>query len=325
MNRRRALCVCAAAAGVVLLPRAEPDRLVSAWHGQALGARASMLLAHPDPQASRRVLTHALEEIWRLEKIFSLHLPGSELAMLNRDGRLLKASTDLRVVLSESRRISGSSGGAFDATVQPLWRMYAAHFARNPSADAGPGAHAIEVARGLVDYRQLEVEGARVTFARPGMAVTLNGIAQGYITDRVVDLLRDAGFANVLVQLGETFAGAPPADGRPWRIGIPDPHAPDRVIERFDVADSAVATSSGFATRFDRTGRHHHLLDPTTCKSPNHCAAVTVLAPRAILADGLATALAVLPPAAAPRLLGVTGATALHIAADGSRRWLGGA
>jgi FAD:protein FMN transferase len=324
MNRRRAIAVIAAAtAGLGFLPRTGSSRLVHAWHGQALGAKASMLLAHPDAQAVRRVLARCLDEIWRLERIFSLHLPESELAVLNREGRLVAASTDLRVVLSESRHISASSGGAFDATVQPLWRMYDAYFAQNPGDGAGPGARQIDAALALVDYRRLEVEGARVAFTRRGMAVTLNGIAQGYITDRVADLLRDAGFSSVLVQLGETFAGAPPADGRPWRIGIPDPRAPDRVIETFDVADGAIASSSGFATRFDSSGRHHHLLDPMSGKSPHHCAGVTVVAPRAILADGLATALAILPSTAAGPLLAETGARALYVAADGGRQWLG--
>jgi thiamine biosynthesis lipoprotein len=323
MNRRRALTVIATAAGMALLPRARASVPVQAWHGQALGAKASLLLAHPDHRATRRVLARCLDEIWRLEKIFSLHLPDSELAVLNREGHLKAASTDLRVVLSESRRISASSCGAFDATVQPLWRLYGAHFARNPRDEAGPDAHAIEAALRLVDYRRLEIEGARVAFTRPGMAATLNGIAQGYITDRVADLLRDAGFSSVLVQLGETFAGDSPADGRPWRIGIPAPRTPERLIEAFDADNSAIATSSGLATPFDRTGRHHHLLDPATGTSARSWAGVTVVASRAMLADGLATALAILPPAAAPSLLRGASARALLVAADGSRRWHG--
>ena len=115
------------------------------------------------------------------------------------------------------------SGGAFDVTVQPLWQLYAAHFAANPDDAAGPPAPRLELARRRVGHRALALDGAGVRLLRPGMAVTLNGIAQGYVTDRVAELLRDAGFASVLVQLGETFAGAPPADGVPWRIGIPVP------------------------------------------------------------------------------------------------------
>jgi thiamine biosynthesis lipoprotein len=220
--------------------------------------------------------------------------------------------------------MSELSGGAFDVTVQPLWELYAAHFAARPDDLAGPPADRIEAARRRVDYRAVALDGARIRFLRPGIAVTLNGIAQGYITDRVADLLRAAGFASVLVQLGETLAGAPRSDGQPWRVGIPDPFAPDRVIETLAGVDVGIATSSGRATRFDASGRHHHLFDPTTGQSAERCASVTVLAPRATTADALSTALAVLPPRAAPRLLRQADAAALFVAADGSRRWLKG-
>ena len=206
--------------------------------------------------------------------------------------------------------------------MQPLWQLYAAHFAANPDDVAGPPVHRIEAARRRVDYRAVAMDGPRVGFLRPGMAVTLNGIAQGYITDRVAELLRAAGFASVLVQLGETVAGAPRSEGRPWRVGIPDPFAPDRVLETLDAVEVAIATSSGRATRFDAAGRHHHLFDPATGRSADRYASVTVVAARATAADALSTALAVASPAAAPHLLREADAAALFVAADARSRWL---
>jgi thiamine biosynthesis lipoprotein len=154
------------------------------------------------------------------------------------------------------------------------------------------------------------------------MAVTLNGIAQGYITDRVTDLLRAARFDSVLVQLGETRAGAPRSEGRPWRVGIPDPFVPGGMIETVEAVDLAIATSSGPATRFDAAGRHHHLFDPATGRSADRWASVSVVAPRATTADALSTALAVSPAATTTDLLRGADASALLVAADGSRRWL---
>jgi FAD:protein FMN transferase len=325
VSRRRALSVIAGAAGLMVAPlgrgsRSEPP--IYQWRGVALGAEASLRLAHPDRDAAARTVDRCLDEIARLERIFSLHRPDSELRRLNRDGRLKAASHDLRILLAEARRFGELSGGAFDVTVQPLWRLYAAHFAAHPGDSLGPPAARLEATRRRVDYRAIALDGAQVRLLRPGMGVTLNGIAQGYITDRVADLLRAAGFASVLVQLGETFAGEPPSDGRAWRIGIPDPFAPERLIERLDVVDLAIATSSGHATRFDAAGRHHHLLDPSTGRSAGRCASVTVLAPRATTADALSTALAILPLAAAPGLLRQAEAKAFYVASDGSRQWL---
>jgi thiamine biosynthesis lipoprotein len=325
VSRRQTLAALAGTALSMFAPVARgipSESPLYEWRGQALGARGRLLLADCDQRAAERAATLCRNEIERVERIFSLYRADSELVALNRCGRLDAASHDLRIVLAEALRISELSGGALDVTVQPLWELYAAHFAAHPGDTVGPPAYQLEAARRRVDHRALALDGARVRLLRPGMAVTLNGIAQGYLTDRVADLLRDAGFANVLVQLGETFAGAPPSDEAPWRIGIADPHVPDRMIETLAVLDVAVATSSGFATRFDAAGGHHHLFDPKTGRSADQCASVTVLAPRATTADALSTALAVLPRGAAPDLLRQARATALYVASDGRRQWL---
>jgi thiamine biosynthesis lipoprotein len=159
-----------------------------------------------------------------------------------------------------------------------LWRLYADHFARNPEDRDGPDPKAVAAALATVDFRRLDVGPERITLGAEGMAVTLNGIAQGYITDRVAGLLRRAGVRDVLIQLGETRALGHRPDGRPWRIGIADPRAPERIARRLPLANRAVATSGGYGARFDRLGRHHHLFDPATGRSAGHYLAVSVIA-----------------------------------------------
>lgn len=322
LSRRRLLAVTAAAAGLGLAGTLGPGRgqagVVHAWTGQALGAESRLLIAYPDAAAARRILERCLEEIWRLERIFSLHRPDSELCRLNRDGRLNMASHDLRLLLAEARRFGAFTDGAFDVTVQPLWRLYAAHFQTHPGSRSGPPEEALEAVRALVDYRAIGIEGARVGFARPGMAATMNGIAQGYITDRVANLLREAGLPRVLVQLGETFAGEAPEAGLPWRVGIADPDRAGRVLTTVDAENLAIATSSGRAGAFDRAGRHHHLFEPATGHSTERCAGVTVLAGSATVADALSTALSIMPLEAAPRVLRAAGGRrAIYHLSDG--------
>jgi thiamine biosynthesis lipoprotein len=86
--------------------------------------------------------------------------------------------------------------------VQPLWRAYEAHFWSRAQIAPDIAARAAEVARRLVDYRRVQAGAARISLA-PGMAITLNGIAQGTITDRVADLVRNEGFEQAVVGLGE--------------------------------------------------------------------------------------------------------------------------
>lgn len=327
VSRRRVLTLMAAATGLPLLGRGDAARSAPVprhvWRGTALGAPAELVVAHPDATVARRAAGVCLAEVARLERAFSLFQPDSEIARLNRDGILAAPSQDLRALLAEAQRFGALTDGAFDVTVQPLWRLHAQHFA-SPGADPdGPSARAVAAARALVDYRGIDLSPRRVALARPGMALTLNGIAQGYITDRVADLLRDLGFGRVLVQLGEIRALDAPPDAPAWRVGLSDPESPAEVRTRIALRDRAAATSSGLTARFDPAARHHHLFDPASGISARRWRSVTVVARRATAADALSTALAVAPPETAARLLAAGGADyAVVTELDGERRIL---
>ena len=325
-GRRRALTITAAAAGAWLLPwpgsgpGAGAAQTLRRWRGVALGARAEILLYHRDRDAADRLIAACLSEIARLERVFSLYRADSALCALNRDGALAFPPMDLVRLLADARRFSGLTDGAFDVTVQPLWRLYADHFSRPGADPGGPGAAAVARARALVDYAALSVASDRIAFARPGMAVTLNGIAQGYITDRVADLLRRGGIERVLVSLGETRGLGRHPDGRAWRVGLADPRDPGRSAETIEIEDRAVATSGGYGTRFDAAGRHHHLFDPRTGRSSNRYLSVSVIAPTATTADALSTALTAMPVSQAQGVLDAAGrATALFTTGSGAR------
>jgi len=308
MVTRRRLLIGAAAAGLTLPFGAAANPRAFRWRGVALGAEATILLHHPDRGAAERIVAACVAEIARLEAIFSLYRPGSALRRLNRAGALDAPPPELVALLSEAKTIAALTGGAFDPTVQPLWRLYAAHFAAADADPAGPAAEAIDRARALVDHRAVAVDSARISL-RPGMAVTLNGIAQGYVTDRVAELLRGAGLAHVLIDLGEVRALDGRPDGTPWRVALGAADGPT-----IDLTDRAVTTSRPDGTRFG--GHFHHLFDPATGRSADRATAVSVIAPRATTADALSTALAVLP-VAAPGLLRATGADAAWL--DGRR------
>jgi thiamine biosynthesis lipoprotein len=301
VTRRRAITLVAAAAGLGLSGlaltglggrRAGAETLrLHRWQGVALGARANLAILHPDEIEARRLIALARAEIARLEKVFSLYRAESALARLNRDGRLPEPPLEMVALLDRARRWSVLTDGAFDVTVQPLWSLYQAHFAEAGADPRGPGPAALDAARRLVDYRGLEVSTRRIAFARPGMAVTLNGIAQGYVTDRVADLLRREGLERVLIDLGEIRAlGAGPAGG-PWRVGLADPSEPGRIRETLEVVDRAVATSAATGTVFGGEGRHHHIFDPASGRSAQGLLAATAVAARATDADACSTAL----------------------------------
>jgi FAD:protein FMN transferase len=320
LSRRRFLSVSAgvAAMGLMPLPAFATSPLLRCWSGSALGGPASIAIHHPDPVGADRLIERCVAEIGRLEGIFSLYRPDSALCRLNRDGHLADPPSDLVVLLSESVRFSRLTDGAFDVTVQPLWRLYADHFSQvDPPAD-GPNRAAVERALALVGYDRLQIDADRIAFAQTGMAVTLNGIAQGFITDRIATILRSGGCDSVLADLGEIRALGTHPDGRPWQIGLADPWVPDRIAHTLDITDRAVATSAASGFQFEPSGRFHHLLDPATGLSARRYASVSVVAQDATAADALSTALTLMPTTEAERMLSAgAGSMALYTHPDG--------
>jgi FAD:protein FMN transferase len=311
LTRRRFLRIAASAAALPLIPALRSAAAAPApvaWRGVAMGAMASMTLVHPDRGAAQRLIERCLAEIDRLEAIFSLYRPDSALVQLNSEGVLHYPPLELVELMSWAGALAQQSGGAFDPTVQPLFELYARHFAEASPNPAGPPPGRIAETLKLVDHGLVEVSSERIRLRRAGTSVTLNGIAQGYVTDRIAALLRDDGLTNMLLDLGELSAAGRHPNGRPWQAGIADPAAPMETLFNVELQGQpdglpALATSGGYGTAFDALRRHHHLFDTKTGHSAARYASVTVAAPNALLADGLSTALCVMPPSEAMGLM----------------------
>jgi thiamine biosynthesis lipoprotein len=198
-------------------------------------------------------------------------------------------------LLKASLLFGGLTDGAFDPTVQPLWQLYADHFASQSPDSEGPSPQKLAEALAKVGRHGLLVNEDRIALARHGAAITLNGIAQGYATDRVVERLRAAGLSTTLVNMGEIRAIGARPEGAPWRVGLADPERPGALTETVDLVDRAVATSAGAGFRFDSAGRFTHLFDPATGRSPQRYSTVSVIAPTATEADALSTAFSLMP------------------------------
>lgn len=327
VSRRRAITLTAAA---LMTPAASRAGMAAAltpfrWRGVALGATADLTLYAESRAQAVDVMAACLAEIERLEAIFSLHRPDSLLVRLNGDGFLAQPPAELVELLSLALRLGELSAGRFDPTIQPLWTLIADHFARPDADPAGPRPAALAAARDKVDHRFVRVGADRIAFARPGVQVTLNGIAQGYITDRVGALLRAHGFGPALVNLGEALAIERKPDGQAWRIGVRMPGDPTRLSEEIEIESGAVATSAGRGLLFDAGGRFNHIIDPTRLICADRDASVTVLASSAAVADGLSTLVAVLAVSAEDILphLARFDARAYLVDPNGQGRWIG--
>ncbi len=325
-TRRRALTILAGAAmgGLVASPApAAPSDGDRIWEGVALGADARIVLQGFTSAAAETLIADCQTEVARLEAVFSLHDKGSALARLNRHGHLADAPDDLLDLVAHARRFHVLSGGAFDPSVQPLWELYAAHFRDRPADENGPSADAVSAAVARIGFERVGMGGRSLTLPA-GMSLTLNGIAQGYITDRVTDLLRARGARHVLVDLGEFRAAGTKLDGRPWRVGLRNPVSPLRLDGDVPLTANALATSGGYGTHFDAKGRYHHLFDPRTGACARRTLSVSVVAPTATEADALSTAFSIMDRPAIAGVLKELPQTGVRLVdADGKVRLAG--
>lgn len=285
-----ALCGAPGSAMGGMLTAMPKEGRLHEWRGFALGAEVSLQIYHDDKIEADGIIYNAVSILREMERLFSLYDDDSVLSQLNREGKLLVPPQEFHDLLSKAADVSRQTAGAFDITVQPLWRFYKTYFSKTNFEDKKALDEELPNIHNLVGYERLHITKDIISFDQVGMAVTLNGIAQGYVTDKVSDYLKGQGLTSVLVDLGEFRALGPQADNSPWRIAVADPVNFGHFSEVLDVTKGAVATSSGLGDTFDTIGKFHHILDPHNGKSPQKYLSVTVLAPEATMADALSTA-----------------------------------
>ncbi|MBD9628377.1 FAD:protein FMN transferase [Ensifer sp. ENS06] len=281
LTRRRLIAISAVLATAPAIAHA--SAATRFWTGQALGARASIRIAHPEAET---IVSRVMAEIDRLENILSLYRANSALCRLNRDGHLQDPPFELLECLSLANAVHLACGGRFDPTVQPLWTLWA----QSAANGTRPGPADVDRVRGNVGWGKVKLDAAAITL-HPGMALTLNGIGQGYVADRVAAMLEAEGLTDILIDTGEfrALGGRPGGGGWPVRL---------ESGQRLPLRQRAVATSAPLGTTFDQAARDGHILDPLTgMPAPANWRSVSVSAPSAAIADALATAACLMPDA----------------------------
>ena len=280
-----------AISGTALVKLTKADILKKVtWQGIALGSPAEITIYHPNQKEAEDILSESHKKLVQLENLFSLYKEDSQLSMLNKNGYVENPHPDMLALLNLSKKYAEMTNGAFDVTVQPLWDLYNEAFIKT---NKPPLESEIEKTLSLVDWRSISVSNNLINYEKKGMSTTLNGIAQGYITDKISEHLINSGINNTLVQLGEYRGIGDHPDGRPWRLLLSNPEHTDSIGE-IEFTNAAVATSAGLGTPFDLSGKYHHIFDPKNGDNANNYLQVSVTSKTAAEADALATAFLIL-------------------------------
>ncbi len=258
--------------------------------GLAFGTTVTIKVLHDDAWAAEAAIEDALRQVRKIDSLMSLHQEQSQVVALNRRAIVTAPDQHLLYVLGFSQQLSRLTAGAFDITVQPLWPVF------RLACDRGalPEREQIAAAKNLVNWQRLELGRRQVRLQKAGMAITLNGVAQGYAVDVALAALHKHGVRHALLDTGEFGSMGRKTGGQPWMLGIAHPRRHEAVAARVVMDGRKVATSGDYATFFSPDFVHHHIFDPATGDSPSELASVTVVAPTGILADGLSTAFMVM-------------------------------
>ena len=240
---------------------------------------------------SEEAVNKAVQEINRLDAMFSVGNTDSDVTKINKNGSG-EVSEETAFIMSRAMQISKETKGAFDITIYPvmeLWGFTTKNY-RVPESS--------EIAEVLkhVSYTNVEINGQQVTLS-DGASIDLGGIAKGYTSSRVIQIMKDCGIEHAIVNLGGNVQVlGRKSDGSDWRVAIQNPDSENSYLGVLSTADRAVITSGGYERYFEQDGQvYHHIIDPHTgYPSESDLTSVTIVCSDGTTADALSTALFVM-------------------------------
>ncbi|MCU9950030.1 FAD:protein FMN transferase [Pseudomonas sp. PDM13] len=291
------------------------------FEGPTMGSRYSVQYLReagaPAPEQARQATEAILAEI---DQQFSTYRADSEVSRFNAlpAGRCMALPAPMLELVGFGERLSAESDGAFDLTLELLLDLWG--FGPQARSQRVPSEAELAAALARTGHRHLAVRDGQLC-KDVDLKLDFNAIAAGYAVDRVSARLAELGVRSSLVEItGEMKARGRKADGSPWRVAIEAPRDDEQQAQRIvALQDMAISTSGDYRNYFLEGGRRYsHTLDPHSGAPIAHdLAAVTVLDPSALRADGLSTLLLVLGPQAGPAFAEARGVAAFFVSRQG--------
>lgn len=256
----------------------------------------TMVEIRADGDAALGAIEDAFDEIAWVHRTMSFHDRDSDVARINRalPGAHVEVDPGTAALLALALEIAAASGGLFDPTVAPLL------------VDAGLLPRPVRPRHDGADWRDIELVSPCTISLRRALWIDLGGIAKGYAVDLAVESLRRSNIARGCVNAGgdlRVFGDTPET--------VHIRRGDGEVARLLELSDGAIATSAPFERedREDASAESPHV-DGRTRRFIAAPRAVSVLAPRAVLADAL-TKVVLADPLKASPVLARYGATAL--------------
>lgn len=261
-----------------------------------LGSPFEVTAVANDTVKANEYIDLAVAEVKRIENLISDWIPTSQISEINRNAGIkpVKVDTEVFELVERAIKISQITNGAFDisyASMDKIWKF-------DGSMKVMPTEEAIKKSVAKIGYKNIILNPKEHTIflKLEGMKLGLGGIGQGYIADKVKDLLFSKGCVSGIINVsGDINAWGKQPDGKPWTVGIVNPLNKNKIFATFPIEDSAVETSGSYEKYVIFNGiRYSHIIDPRTGYPAKGVVSVSVFAKQTEIADALATGIFVL-------------------------------
>ena len=261
-----------------------------------LGSPFEITVVATDSVQAKLYTDLAISEVKRIENLVSDWIPTTQISQVNQNAGIKPIKVDQEVfdLVERAIKISKLTSGAFDisyASMDKIWKF-------DGSMKKMPTEDAIKKSVEKVGYQNiiLNPKDKTIFLKNKGMKLGLGGIAQGYIADKIKEVLQEKRCTSGLVNVsGDINTWGKQPNGEPWSVGIINPMNKNKVFATFILDDSAVETSGSYEKFVVFNGkRYSHIIDPRTGYPASGIVSVSVFAKQTELADALATGIFVL-------------------------------
>ena len=261
-----------------------------------LGSPFEMTVVAKDTIQADFYIDMAVAEVKRIENLISDWIPGSQISNVNNNAgiKAVKVDKEIFSLIERAIKVSQITSGAFDisyASMDKIWKF-------DGSMTTMPSEEAIKNSVSKIGYKNiiLNAKEQTVFLKMEGMKLGLGGIGQGYIADKVKELLKNKGCLSGIVNVsGDINAWGKQTNGKPWTVAIVNPMNKNKIFATFSLDDSAVETSGSYEKYVIFNGiRYAHIIDPRTGYPAQGVVSVSIFARQTEIADALATGVFVL-------------------------------
>jgi len=261
-----------------------------------MGSRFDITVVANDSIQANKYIDTAVAEISRIEKLISSWDDNSQTSEINRNSGIkpVKVDKELFDLIERAIGISKLTDGAFDisyASMDRIWKF-------DGSMTKMPSKEEIFASVEKVDYQNiiLDKKNSTVFLKLKGMKIGFGAIGKGYSADKAKSLLISKGVSSGIINAsGDMNTWGKQPNGNEWKVAITNPMDKNKVFALLPITNGAVVTSGNYEKYVNFNGkRFTHIIDPRTGYPSTGIISVTVFAPKAELADALATSVFVM-------------------------------